>query len=74
MTSYLIDVNLWIAMTWDQHRHHREARKWMNSKPEARFLFCGFTMFGFFRLLTKPGLSSLLCGLLSCFRYDSAGL
>jgi toxin-antitoxin system PIN domain toxin len=53
MTSYLIDINLWIAMTWGQHRHHREACKWMNSKPDARFLFCRFTMLGFLRLLTN---------------------
>lgn len=53
MTSYLIDVNLWMAMTWGRHCHHREARKWMNSKPSARFLFCRFTMLGFLRLLTN---------------------
>jgi len=56
MPSYLIDVNLWIAMTWGQHRHHREARKWMNSKREARFLFCRFTMLGFLRLLTNQSI------------------
>jgi predicted nucleic acid-binding protein len=53
MTSYLIDVNLWIAMTWGQHRHHREAMHWSNANKEARFLFCRFTMLGFLRLLTN---------------------
>lgn len=53
MTSYLIDINLWVAMTWGKHRHHLEARKWMNSNPDARFLFCRLTMLGFLRLLTN---------------------
>lgn len=53
MTSYLIDINLWMAMTWGQHPHHQQAREWMNSKRQARFLFCRFTMLGFLRLLTN---------------------
>ena len=53
MTSYLIDINLWMAMTWGQHRLHPDARVWMNSKGQARFLFCRFTMLGFLRILTN---------------------
>lgn len=56
MTSYLIDINLWMAMTWGQHRHHLEARNWMNSNQDSQFLFCRLTMLGFLRLLTNEAI------------------
>ena len=53
MTSYLIDINVWLAMTWDRHPQHSSAARWYESTDRAAFRFCRFTMLGFIRLLTN---------------------
>jgi toxin-antitoxin system PIN domain toxin len=55
MLPYLLDINVWLALTWDVHPHHTRATKWFGSLEAARvrFLFCRFTMLGFLRLLTN---------------------
>lgn len=53
MTSYLIDINVWLALTWDQHPQHVAASRWYASIDDAELLFCRFTMLGFLRLLTN---------------------
>ena len=54
MTSYLIDINVWLAMTWDLHPQHAPAARWSRSRSTSTFLFCRFTMLGLIRLLTNP--------------------
>jgi len=53
MISFLIDINVWIAMTWDQHPQHASASRWYASNDDETFWFCRFTMLGFLRLLTN---------------------
>lgn len=53
MTSYLIDINVWLALTWDQHLQHLAAARWYASVEDATLLFCRFTMLGYLRLLTN---------------------
>ena len=53
MTSYLIDINVWLALTWYQHPQHVPAARWHTSIDDPAFLFCRFTMLGFLRLLTN---------------------
>jgi hypothetical protein len=53
MTSYLIDINVWLAMTWDRHPQHSSAARWYESTGRAAFRFCRLTMLGFIRLLTN---------------------
>jgi uncharacterized protein len=53
MISYLIDINVWLALTWDQHPQHVPASRWYTSIDDSRLLFCRFTMLGFLRLLTN---------------------
>ena len=53
MISYLIDINVWLAMTWDRHPQHASAARWHDSLKDASLLFCRFTMLGFLRLLTN---------------------
>ena len=53
MTSYLIDTNVWLALTWEQHPQHAPAARWYASIDDAALLFCRFTMLGFLRLLTN---------------------
>jgi toxin-antitoxin system PIN domain toxin len=49
----LIDINVWLALTWDQHPQHAAAVRWFAPMDDAAFLFCRFTMLGFLRLLTN---------------------
>jgi uncharacterized protein len=53
MISYLIDINVWLAMTWDGHPQHTSASRWYASVDDSRLLLCRFTMLGFLRLLTN---------------------
>ena len=53
MTSCLIDINVWLALTWDQHPQHVPAFRWYASIDDSALLFCRFTMLGFLRLLTN---------------------
>jgi len=53
MTSYLIDINVWLALTWDQHPQHVPAARWYASVDDSALQFCRFTMLGFLRLLTN---------------------
>jgi toxin-antitoxin system PIN domain toxin len=56
MTSYLIDINVWLAMTWDLHPQHANASQWyaaMDESNDCAYLFCRLTMLGFLRLLTN---------------------
>lgn len=49
---YLADVNVWIALVYGQHVHHRLARRWFEGLPAEGVLFCRLTQLGFLRLLT----------------------
>jgi hypothetical protein len=49
----LVDINVWLALTWDQHPQHAPASRWYASIGDAALLFCRFTMLGFLRLLTN---------------------
>jgi toxin-antitoxin system PIN domain toxin len=49
----LIDINVWLALTWDLHPQHAAAERWYDSLEDATLLFCRFTMLGFLRLLTN---------------------
>ena len=55
MTSYLIDINVWLALTWRLHSGSRSAHQWLAplSAGEARLVFCRITQLGFLRLLTN---------------------
>src|ERR1022692_4457269 len=53
MTSYLIDSNVWLALTWEQHPLHISASRWYASMDESPLLFCRCTMLGFLRLLAN---------------------
>ena len=56
MTSFLFpDINVWIALNYDQHVHHAIANRWYQALPvETRLVFCRQTQLGLFRILTTP--------------------
>jgi toxin-antitoxin system PIN domain toxin len=48
------DINVWIALTWDGHIHHRRAAEWFSElADDSRLFFCRFTQLGLLRLLTS---------------------
>ena len=48
----MIDINVWLALTWDRHPQHVPASRWYDSIGDDALLFCRFTMLGLLRLLT----------------------
>ena len=52
-TSLFPDINVWAALTYEGHTHHRAAADWYAElPPEATLVFCRFTQLGLLRLLT----------------------
>ena len=50
----LPDINVWLALTFEAHRHHVPARAWFDSLDEGSCAFCRVTQLGFLRLATNP--------------------
>ena len=47
------DINVWVALTYEGHIHHRAAKNWFDPLgASARLFFCRFTQLGLLRLLT----------------------
>jgi toxin-antitoxin system PIN domain toxin len=52
-TSYFPDINVWVALTYEGHVHHRIAAEWFETlSPDATLTVCRFTQLGLLRLLT----------------------
>jgi toxin-antitoxin system PIN domain toxin len=54
MRSFCPDINVWIALSYDGHDHHRAAATWFAGLDEEIAYFCRLTQLGFLRLLTHP--------------------
>jgi hypothetical protein len=55
----LPDVNVWVAMHYEKHEHHRATLGWFNSLGSHQPLyFCRQTQLGMFRLLTLASVMS----------------
>lgn len=55
MKSYLPDINVWLALVYEGHQHHKIAFKWFEQIENETLYFCRLTQLGFLRLLTQPG-------------------
>lgn len=51
---HLPDINVWLALTFEVHAHHRIAKKWFEGTGPDSCAFCRFTQQGFLRLATNP--------------------
>ena len=49
----LPDLNVWLALTCEDHQHHRRARRYWESEGAPRLAFCRVTMLGLLRLATN---------------------
>ncbi len=60
MTSLVFpDINVWLALSYDMHRHHETAVDWFAALQEdALLIFCRHTQLGWFRLLTTEAVLS----------------
>jgi toxin-antitoxin system PIN domain toxin len=47
------DVNVWIALTIAEHKHHEAARGWYDTAPWDSLVFSRVTQMAFLRLLTN---------------------
>ena len=54
MNSYFPDINVWIALSYDDHIHHSSALHWFDEIAAGVAYFCRFTQLAFLRLLTNP--------------------
>jgi len=51
----LLDINVWVALSFDLHAHHSTAKQWYAAIPaSATLVFCRQTQLGLFRILTTP--------------------
>jgi toxin-antitoxin system PIN domain toxin len=51
---YLLDVNMLIALAWDDHVHHQAAHAWFSTCAQIGFATCNVTQSGFIRVSLNP--------------------
>jgi hypothetical protein len=51
---YLLDVNVLVALTDEDHVHHKLAAKWLDGARDSEWGVCAFTEAGFLRVATNP--------------------
>ena len=51
---HLLDINVWVALAFRQHRYHASALSWFNSVDQGPCCFCRLTQMGFLRLASNP--------------------
>jgi uncharacterized protein len=58
----LLDVNVWVALTFDKHPNHPSAKSWFDAMTTEVCFFCRTTQQGFLRIATNQkamGLNAL---------------
>jgi len=58
MTTYLLDVNVLIALGWKGHPDHGRAQDWFARNNRAGWATCPFTQAAFVRIVSNPAFSS----------------
>ena len=51
---YLPDINVWLALAFEVHFHHRTAKAWFKGTGPDGCGFCRLTQQGFLRLAANP--------------------
>jgi len=51
---FLPDVNLWLALAFESHFHHADAKAWFDGLSNDGCSYCRLTQQGFLRLATNP--------------------
>jgi toxin-antitoxin system PIN domain toxin len=50
---YLPDINVWLAVTFEVHRHHGPAKNWFEAIQDKSIVFCRLTQLGLLCLSTN---------------------
>jgi len=50
---YLPDINVWLAITFESHGHHKISSAWFDGRTDGSCLFCRYTQSGYLRLSTN---------------------
>jgi len=53
----LLDLNVWLALSWVNHRHSKTAWNWFSPQENSSFFFCRLTQLGLLRLLTTTAIT-----------------
>jgi toxin-antitoxin system PIN domain toxin len=53
-SSAFPDVNVWLALAYDKHKHFSSASKWFETTQHSLIHFCRLTQLSFLRLLCNP--------------------
>jgi predicted nucleic acid-binding protein len=61
---HLLDVNVWLALSFGSHVHHAAAKQWFEGSASEKCLFCRATQMGYLRLATS----------LKAFPLDAVGM
>ncbi len=51
---HLLDVNVWLALSFQRHLHHQRVTNWFAAAAENSCCFCRLTQASFLRLATTP--------------------
>ena len=54
MSITLLDVNVLLALSWDQHQFHAAASRWRLAHLPSRWATCPLTECGFIRISSQP--------------------
>ena len=52
----LPDLNVWLALSWPGHSHHRQAVHYWEQQAADQVLFCTVTALGLVRMVSQPKL------------------
>lgn len=56
MNTYLLDVNVLIALAWPNHVHHTIARHWFQRRAKQAWATCPITQCGFVKISSNPSI------------------
>ena len=56
--SYLLDINVLLALAWPSHVHHSQATRWFQKVGSSGFATCAITQIGFIRISSNPKIIS----------------
>ena len=60
--KYLVDVNVLIALTDEEHVHHKRAMRWFDASGHRDWGVCAFSEAGFLRVVANPKAGSRSVG------------
>ena len=55
MAGYLLDVNVLIALFWQNSEHHTKVYPWFQARAKHQWFTCSITQLGFIRVVSSPG-------------------